>query len=112
MEASYSNGDLVLVKKISYWFSGPKQGDVVVLRDLGNKDFLLKRVIGLGGDRIQIKRGLVRLNGKELKSTYGHGRISIQELTVPKGYVWVIGDNMAESWYGICAIKSIVGKVN
>lgn len=65
MEPSLSNGQEVLINKIAYQFSAPKQGDIVVFRPNGNENAHLsvKRVVATPGDTIQIVQGKVVING-------------------------------------------------
>ena len=133
MDPYIKDKELIIMEK-TYEGWTPQRYDVVVVWDGVEK--LAKRIIGLEGDRIQIKGGLIYLNGEELKDIYRHGKISIKyvdeddnilyywgtseravenideaELIVPKGHVWVIGDNRSESWYGVLPIRDVVGRV-
>jgi len=136
MEPTIKNGEFILVNKTNYV---PKRFDIVIIYDAGGKDYLEKRLIGLPGDTIEVKEGIIYLNKKKLKDPFGKGKILIYlvdendnnlkywngpkagedavELTnhkeekIPKGHVWVIGDNRKESWYGMLLIKNIKGKV-
>ena len=74
-----------------------------------NKDFLevdkislIKRVIGLPGDHIQIKDGSVYVNGEKLEESYISSEIStesfiLNDFTVPEGYYFMMGDNRERS---------------
>ncbi|MAF25939.1 signal peptidase I [bacterium] len=134
MDPTHKDGEMMVVQNIRNlgkdW--APSKWDVVIILDKKEKEKLAKRVVGLEGDKIQIKEGLIYLNGEELKGPYGHGKISIQyvdddnndlyfwgtnekaveniderEIIIPKGHVWLIGDNRSVSWYGILPIKDI-----
>jgi signal peptidase I len=106
----------------------PERYDVVIVTCDGER--LTKRIIGLEGDKIRIKHGKIFINNKEKKDPYGNGDITYwtepEEMRakkpkeewlffntdqdvgeVPKGYVWVIGDNRHMSWYGLVKIKEI-----
>lgn len=136
MEPTYSNGDWIVIEKRNHlpedWV--PDRYDVVLIKE--TTDNLCKRVIGLSGDTIEIKEGVIFLNGKKLEDPFGDGRISVyltdendKDLyywgtkdkvveyisqgpeTVPEGHVWVIGDNREGSWYGILLIKNIKGLI-
>lgn len=85
-----------------------------------NKTSYIKRVIGIERDRIQIKEGKVYLNGEELKERYlVEGTFTKQsnynDVVVPDGYVYVMGDNRSESMdsrsFGCIPIDKIEGKV-
>ena len=57
MHPSQANLDIVLVNKLSYDFQTPKVGDVIVFWDYIDREFLIKRVIGVPGDTIEIIEG-------------------------------------------------------
>jgi signal peptidase I len=104
------NDDHVLVDKISYRFVNPSTGDIVVFHRPPKAqvpdNVLIKRVIGLPGDRIAMRDGHVILNGKMLQEGYldkDHSCYAsapyenFPALTVPKGDVYVMGDNRCNS---------------
>ena len=68
--------DRLIVEKLAYRFSTPKRGDVVVfeptqeLMDRNFSDAMIKRVIGLPGERVQLKDGRVLINGQPLREGY------------------------------------------
>ncbi|WP_088362488.1 signal peptidase I [Bacillus cereus] len=114
MENTIQNGDRVVVLK----FLEPKKGDVVVVENSkGSK--LIKRVIGTEGDKIEIKDGELFLNGKKQKESYikePMTKNNFNEVTVPKGEIFVMGDNRnisADSrYYGTFDIKQhYIGRV-
>ena len=58
------NGEYILVNKIDYMLHSPGRGDIIVFFKPGEPDlFLVKRTIGLPGDRIHLRNGVVYLNG-------------------------------------------------
>lgn len=95
-------------------------GDIVVI-DRHTQAPLIKRVIGVGGDRIMISDdGRVYRNGEELEEPYAVGatyrRGSTGDLTVPKGHLFVLGDNRVVSHdsrsaeVGFVPVGDVVGK--
>lgn len=103
MEPNLHTDQRLVVEKISYnrWWHirGPRRGDVVVFRINQNSDLLIKRVVGLPGDRVEIRGGRVLINGEILfepyltQPTYGdYGPVD-----VPPLHVFVLGDNRAFS---------------
>jgi signal peptidase I len=95
-------GDRVLVNKFIYRFTEPKRGDVVVFESVegGNED-LIKRVVGVPGDEISVRRGKLFVNGEPRRQPYVNKRFPDRSFfaptTVPKGHVFVMGDNRANS---------------
>lgn len=116
--------DRLFTNKISLYFSNPDRSDIVILKapDNPSKDYI-KRVIALAGDTVEIKDGKVYLNGEILEedyiaeNAYTH---TYDEDTwlVPKGYVFVLGDNREEGaskdsrYFGCIPVESIKGKAN
>lgn len=85
-----------------------------------NKTSYIKRIIGIPGDRIQIIDQKVYLNGEELKEEYLEekvttGKFNYNDIIVPEGYVFVMGDNRTGSIdsriFGCIPIDRIEGKV-
>ena len=122
MATTLVKDDRVLVNKLSYKFHDPRRGDVIVFErppnEEGNIKDLIKRVIGLPGDRVSIMDGKVSINGKVLDEPYTHGlptepKIGCgpgvttgidtkQGFTVPEGHLFVMGDNRINSLDGRC----------
>ncbi len=108
MYPNFDDREYVLTNLIILHFQKPKLGDVIVFKapPEPDKDYI-KRVIGVGGDRIMVKNGNVYLNDKQLdESAYLNPQIKSlagqfigegEEKTVPQGYYFVMGDNRGES---------------
>lgn len=136
MRPTLLEGDLILVNKFIYGAKvpftdlrlpkvrQPKRGDVVVFIYPENpkKDFI-KRLAALEGERVAIKNGTVYINNKPLTDPafsqryyYNRGEFSAegQEVVVPKGAIFVLGDNSASSqdsrYWGFVPRKNILGK--
>lgn len=114
--------DRVLVSDINY--TNPKRGDIVVLYAPELHETLIKRVIGVGGDVVDINftKHTVSVNHEVLKEPYIKEPTSLQgnvrfPITVPKGHVFVMGDNRNDSYdsrfsaVGIINNQNIAGKV-
>lgn len=125
MENTLLAGQKLIMDKISYNFSQPKRGDIIIFLEFKHKssvkdeisifltdfenvlnlstgnDRLVKRVIGVPGDTIDIKDGHVFVNNEMLEENYIKGETLKRETTfpikVPEGKLFVLGDNRAVS---------------
>ncbi len=99
--------DRVLVNKLSYDLHPVHRGDIVVFKrppgeaasDPTIKD-LIKRVIGLPGDVLEARDGVVYVNDHPLKEPYlpaGAVTLNLPRMTVPQGQYFVMGDNRLDS---------------
>lgn len=132
METSLFQDDRVLVNKLSYRFQDISRGDVIVFDRVTTSggivehDDLIKRVVAIGGDSIQIKKCEVIVNGVEVKEPF-LGDIQNQQdlnalcrvvdmpaLTVPEEQLFVMGDNRSESFdsrsFGTIPEKLVIGR--
>jgi len=100
MEPNLHTSQRLVIEKVSYWFHGPRRGDIVVLKipEQGSEP-LIKRVIGLPGETVAIHDGLVYIDGQPLKEPYLDRPTPGQmpETVVPPLHVFVLGDNRAHS---------------
>ena len=108
---------------IVYPFHPPQRGDVIVFNPpIPNADKpFIKRVIGLPGETVEVKNEGVYIDGVRLNEPYLHGvqtecyqTVSCPAVTVPKGYIFVMGDNRGNSEdsraFGPVPINNIIGK--
>lgn len=117
MEPNFHDGQYLFVNKLIYMFQPPQRGDVVVFvpPNSSSRDFI-KRVIGLPGERVEIRSGTVFINGEPLIENYplNPGSYSSGPIVVPPDEYFVLGDNRnyssdSHSW-GTVPIKKIIGK--
>lgn len=119
MEPTLSTNDHIITEKISYLFTSPKRGDVVIIGDAvtGSKQFV-KRVIGVSNETVAIQNGLVYIDGKPIQETYLHNlpiKNNHGPVSIPPGYVFVLGDNRDNSKdsrdFGPVSIHKIRGRL-
>ena len=94
-----NDGDLLIASKVDYHFHPPQRGDFVVLKPPFGENDLIKRVVGLPGERLLIKDGHVYINGRLLQEPYINPaqpwtvNANAPEQLIPSGYFFVMGDN-------------------
>ena len=123
MEPVLDNGDVVLLDKLWYNFSEPKRMDVVAFESLeGGSKTYIKRIVGLPGEQVQIKDGVLYINGQrtELPETVGEivlPGLAEGEICLLEDEYFVLGDNRNNSEdsrfsdIGNINKKYIVGKI-
>lgn len=100
MEPTLLPHDRVLVNKFIYRFREPRHGDVIVLRyprDPGRN--YIKRIVGLPGDKVEIKNGHLIINGSSVEEVYVNGQPSgdYGPEVIPADSFFVLGDNRNNS---------------
>ena len=119
MYETLMDGDLALVTKFDYQSEAPAQGDVVAVEMGGQKGVILRRVIGLPGDTVEIVDGETLINGSKLLEQYiGLATYdTFDGKTLPSGKYYLLGDNRTETndsrdpEIGLVDREDIVGKV-
>ena len=142
MEPQLQIGDRVVVSRVAYRLHDPRRGDIVVFDAPGgdgegggigqllsevlegaglrrpDETELIKRVIGLEGERIEARNGRVYIDGRELVEPDLPADVATADfgpVTVPAGHVFVLGDNRgssADSRFGLgpVPVDAIVGR--
>lgn len=114
MEETLYSGDVMILDKISYRFSEIERFDIVVIKEDG--EYLIKRVIGLPGEKIEYKDNELYINGKKMKVPFEHSYTDDFEAFVAEGNYFVLGDNRVVSMdsrtFGSFAREDILGKTN
>ena len=99
METTIMTDDRVIGFRTAYWFKDPKRGDIIIFDHADGAEsekLLVKRVIGLPGDTVEIRGGKVYVNGEELIEDYLRepmNESAPQIFEVPEGCYFVMGDN-------------------
>ena len=117
MEPRVHAGEIVLINTLAYRFGPVRRGDVVAFRhDAPTAETYIKRIVGLPGERVEIREGAVVVDGHELAEPYVRFRDkrSAPVTAVPPHAYYVLGDNRAESddsrnW-GVLHDTDVVGK--
>lgn len=137
MLPTLQDGNYLLLSKQACVFNEFKHEDIVVfdsgemadttgsLLNFDNKKYYIKRIIGLPGDEITIKNKKVYRNGKEIDQSYtldkatetnGNGQVEVNKLKIPKGKLFVLGDNRYNSAdsrstdVGLVSMDKVYGK--
>ncbi|GAC1660169.1 MAG: signal peptidase I [Candidatus Elarobacter sp.] len=117
MEPRVHAGEIVLINTLAYRLGRVRRGDVVAFRhDAPTTETYIKRIVGLPGERIEVRDGVVTVDGRALAEPYVRfrDRRSAPAVAVPAQAYYVLGDNRAESddsrnW-GILHESDVVGK--
>ena len=122
MEPTIQPGDRLIIDKISFDFTSPKRGDIVVfnptktLQEDNFHDAFIKRVIGLPGDKVEVKNGQVYINGSPIKENYIEAKPDYNwgPVIVPANSYLVLGDNRNDSfdshYWGFVPRNKIIGR--
>ncbi len=126
--------DRLTIDKLSYKFFNPQRGDIIVflpteqLRKEQYSDAFIKRIIGLPGDKVELKAGMVYINNKPLSEKYltpeqrtsidvctsGTAPYLVRPVTVPSNSYLTLGDNRHNSYdsrcWGVVPKSNIIGK--
>lgn len=102
MSPTIERGEKHLVKRLIYQIKGPSRYDVVIFKsDDKNGNYYVKRVIGLPGEKVQIKNGRIYVNGKKTKAFSSQKILSAglaaDEITLKSKQYFVVGDNYNNS---------------
>lgn len=100
MNPTLQNGERLVVEKVSYRFSEPDYGDIVVFKFPYNpQEEFIKRVIALPGDTVMISQGQVFVNGDRISEQYisEPPLMGFAPQVVPEEHYFVLGDNRNNS---------------
>ncbi len=114
MKPTLQPGEFLLVNKMAYRFGEMKRGDIVIFHHSAEEDYI-KRLIGIPGDTVEIRKKVVTVNGKILDEPYIAAPPGYNgKWEVPEGSIFVLGDNRnqssdSHSW-GFVPLDTVIGK--
>ncbi|MGI6665335.1 MAG: signal peptidase I [Christensenellaceae bacterium] len=109
----------IFVEKISVKTHKIKRFDIIIVNYPGRDGEFVKRVVGMAGDRVEIKEGYLYVNDEKIEEDYTNDPVmyhDMEEIVVPEGHCFVMGDNRNNSLdssstaVGPIAYEQIVGK--
>ena len=126
MRDTIVEGDTLLGERISLYFGDPEAGDIVTFDSPLDGETLIKRVIAVGGQTVDLVDGSVYVDGERLDEPYTEGKpsYSLSDLPgsagieypyeVPEGCVWVMGDNRTDSkdsrYFGAVSVDDVTSR--
>ena len=116
MQPNLYRGDRVIVEKISYHFHPPRRGDVVVVERPSGEVSLIKRVVALPGETIEVHDGHAFINGVLIDEPWVKifGGPDFAPTEIPAGHVFILGDNRSNSrdsrMIGPVPIEDVMGR--
>lgn len=102
MMPTLNSGDNILIDKISYRFRNPERNEIIIFRQNKTGEELIKRVIGLPGESVLIKDGIIYIDGEEMKEIKNldkpeYAGLASTKIHLLEGEYFVLGDNREES---------------
>jgi signal peptidase I len=120
MNETFRHNDRIVVNKLAYRSRKPEIGDIIAFNAYPNRIFV-KRVVGVPGDLIEVKNGMLYRNGQKVVDepyvtfhTVGRKRRSRKPRTIQHNHLFVMGDNRAVSVdsrdFGPITYESVIGE--
>ncbi|MFH1825835.1 MAG: signal peptidase I [bacterium] len=119
MEPTLDISDRIVVNKVSYHFRGPRRQEIVVFRQVAPENMpkrdLIKRLMGLPGEKLELKDGIVYINDEVVEEAHPMNRdyMDFGPVTIPDDAFFVMGDNRPASadsrYWGFLPKKNLIG---
>ena len=114
MYSTLKDKDIMILNKVNYRFNKINRFDIVVVD--ADYEYLIKRVIGLPGEKVEVKNNKLYINGKFIKQDFKYKKTDDFTYKIPKGEYFVMGDNRTNSldsrYFGSFKRNKILGKTN
>jgi signal peptidase I len=123
MQPTLRAGETIVADMSYYRRHPPRRGDLVIYRPPhSSEELAVKRVLGVAGDRVLVRRGHAIVNGNQADEPYADfgdpdwAFNNTQVFIVPRGHVFLLGDNRANSKdsrvasHGFVAVENLVGR--
>jgi signal peptidase I len=117
MQPTLYTNEYVFMERVTYWFNEPQRGDIIICYFPDRTDTYVKRVIGVEGDVLEIRGGVLYLNGEPNYDYFQDPMIhELNPVTVPDNCVFVMGDNRnasmdsTDSSVGALPYRMVLGK--
>ena len=116
MEPTYASLGFTFCWCPAFYFSKPRRGQVVIIKYVGRKMLLLKRVVALEGDTVEFRDGVLLVNDRPFTGNWrekGPCDWNLEKRIVEPGNVYVVGDNRSvaidEHVFGQVSRRRVIG---
>ena len=112
MFPTYKPGEINYINRLAFSSRPPQRGDVVSIATTGQQVTILKRILGVPGDQVYMRDGIVKVNGETIDEPYllkQEGRSTNKRVKLGEDEYWVVGDNRMISEFRKIHLRHILG---